>query len=68
MYPNLRAELARKNMSMSQLSEKTGIPLQRLSKKMNGNDVRGFLYTETVSIKKALELDMSLEELSSKAV
>ena len=64
MFPNLRAEMARKNLNMTQLSEITGIPLQRLSVKLSGK--RELLMKEAIKIKDALEVDMSLDELFKK--
>lgn len=64
MFPNLRAEMARKNLNMTQLSEITGIPLQRLSVKLSGK--RELLMNEAIKIKNALEVDMSLDELFKK--
>ena len=64
MFPNLRAEMARKNINMTQLSEMTGIPLQRLSAKLNGK--RELLMSEAILIKKALGVDMPLDELFAK--
>lgn len=64
MYPNLRAEIARKGLDNMHLSEMTGIKYQRLCSKMNGKGK--FTMDEGVSIKKALDVDMPLEELLKK--
>ena len=61
MYPNLKAELARKGIKLTELSQTTGIPYQTLTSKMSGKTQ--FTYKETLLIKKALEIDLPLEEL-----
>lgn len=64
MYPNLRAELARKNMSIPQLAELTGIKTTTLYDKYNGRSA--FSLDEAVLIRDALGLDMSIDELFRK--
>lgn len=61
MYETLRAEIARKNKSLVELSNETGIRYQTLSEKIRGNSP--LTLKEAVEIKKALDLDMPLEEL-----
>lgn len=61
MFPNVRVEMARRDMNISQLSEATKIPLQRLSTKLSGK--RKLTFDEAVNIKNALGCDMSLDEL-----
>ena len=61
MYPNLRAEMARKGVTMTDIAEVLGIRLATLSHRMNGKS--GFYYDETVKIKKYLDVEMPLEEL-----
>lgn len=61
MYPNLKAELVRRRMTMQDLAEKTGIRLQTLYTKTSGRT--DFSFSEAVKVKKALGVDMSLEEL-----
>lgn len=63
MYENLRVEMVRKNLNISRLAEKSGIPFQRLSGKLHGRDKKGFLFSEAVSIKTALGTTMPLEVL-----
>lgn len=63
MFENVRIELVRKHMTMLDLSEKTGIRYQTLSEKMRGNSP--LLLKEAIAIKKALDVDMPLEELFS---
>ena len=61
MYVNVKAELARRNLSIVDLSEKTGIRYQTLVDKINGK----FPLTleEAKKIKDALDVSLSLEEL-----
>lgn len=61
MYENVRVELARKNMTLVELSVATGIRYQTLSEKLRGNSE--LTLKEAVSIKAALGVDMPLEEL-----
>jgi DNA-binding phage protein len=61
MYPNLKAELARKRMTMQDLAEKTGIRLQTLYTKASGKT--DFSFHEAIKVKEALGVDMTLEEL-----
>lgn len=61
MYSNVKAELARKNMTMVNLSNSTGIRYQTLVDKVNGK----FPITveEAKKIKSALAVDIPLDEL-----
>lgn len=61
MYNNVKAELARKNMTMVDLSNKTGIRYQTLADKIRGDSI--LTVEEARKIKKALGVDMPLEEL-----
>lgn len=61
MYPNVRAEMARKNMTAVGLSEKTGIRYQTLTLKLNSKS--DITIDEARRIKSALETDLPLEEL-----
>ena len=61
MYENLRAEIARKNKTLVDLSNATGIRYQTLSEKMRGNSQ--FTVKEAVAIKEALGVDMPIDEL-----
>lgn len=63
MYENVRAELARKNKTLTDLSQETGIRYQTLSEKLRGNSP--LLLKEAVAIKRAIGVDMSIEELFS---
>ena len=61
MYTNVKVEMARRDMTLSMISEITKIPLQRLSSKLRGKSKLTF--KEAVQIKNALGVDMALEEL-----
>lgn len=61
MYLNVKAELARKNMSMVDLSNMTGIRYQTLVDKVNGKF--SINVEEAKKIKAALGVDMPLEDL-----
>lgn len=61
MYKNLRIEMLKKEMTMADLSAKTGIKYQTLSVKMRGESQ--FTLQEAISIKKALESELSIEIL-----
>ena len=64
MYPNIKAELARKDMTMVDLSNATGIRYQTLVSKLKGN--YQVTIPEAISIKQALRVDMPLEVLFEK--
>lgn len=61
MYSNVKAELARKNMSVIDLSNKTGIRYQTLVDKLNGKYKTSV--EEAITIKTALAVDIPLEQL-----
>lgn len=61
MYSNVKAELARKNMSVVDLSNKTGIRYQSLVDKINGK--YPITFEEAKTVKTALNVDIPLEEL-----
>ena len=61
MYKNLRIEMLKKEMTMADLSAKTGIKYQTLSDKMRGESQ--FTLQEAISIKKALESELPIEIL-----
>lgn len=65
MFPNLRAEMGRKNVDLTTLAEVLGITLQTVSRKFNGKSE--WTYNEAIAIKNYLDVDMSVEELFSKA-
>ena len=66
MYPNLRAEIARRGVTLSQLAEVIGVTLQTMSKKINGGSE--FTLNEAYAIKDFLGVDAPIEELFKKAV
>lgn len=61
MFETLRAEMARKNKTLVDLSQATGIRYQTLSEKLRGNSP--LTLKEAAEIKNALGLDMTIEEL-----
>jgi DNA-binding XRE family transcriptional regulator len=65
MYPNLNAELARKNVTNAELAKVLGLAPGTVSQKRNGAFY--FTFKEAVAIKKHLNVDMPLEELFEEA-
>lgn len=65
MYSNVKAELARRNLTIVDLSNMTGIRYQTLVDKINGK----FPMTldEAKKIKEALGVDIPIEELFERA-
>lgn len=61
MYSNVKAELARRNLSIVDLSTKTGIRYQTLADKINGK--YPMTLDEAKTIKSALGVNIPLEEL-----
>jgi transcriptional regulator with XRE-family HTH domain len=61
MYPNLRAEMARKKVTGQELAKRIGITNGTFSQKFNGKF--DFTLDEAQKIKKALGTDISIEEL-----
>lgn len=66
MYLNVKAELARQNLSVVDLSNKTGIRYQTLVDKLNGK--YPMTLDEAKKIKAALGVDLSMEELFARSV
>ena len=66
MYPNLRAEMARKKISVPELAEKSGIATTTMYDKLNGRSK--VTLDDAYAIKKALDVDISIEELFAKEV
>lgn len=64
MFPNLRAEMARKNLNALSLAEKTGIANSTLADKLSGKTVISL--DQAIAIKNALGVDMPLEVLFEK--
>ena len=65
MYSNVKAELARRNLNIVDLSKMTGIRYQTLVDKINGKYPMTF--DEAKKIKEALEVDIPMEELFKRA-
>ena len=65
MYSNVKAELARRSMTVVDLSNKTGIRYQTLVDKINGK--YPLTFDEAKTIKSALDVDLPLEELFEQA-
>lgn len=61
MYPNLEAELKRKNIKRSDLANFLGISLSTMSEKMQGNS--DFTFAAAKKIKDFLRVDIPLEVL-----
>ncbi len=61
MFPNLRAEFTRHNLTMGMVAEAVGISITHFSLKMNGK--YAFTLKEAMAIKKFLKTEMPLEEL-----
>lgn len=61
MYANVKAEMARKNMTAIELSNKTGIRYQSLANKINGKSP--VTLDEAKTIKTALDVDIPLDVL-----
>ena len=61
MYPNLRAEIARKGMSLCDFAKAVGMAYQTLRAKING--FREFTYPEVVMIRNYLNPEISIEYL-----
>ena len=66
MYLNIKAELARQNLSVVDLSHMTGIRYQTLIEKLNGK--YPVTLDEALNIKAALGVDLSMEELFARSV
>ena len=63
MYPNLKAEMGKRNISIRKLSVLTGIPYSTLAPKLRGEKPLKFI--DAKSIKEALGTAVSLETLFS---
>lgn len=61
MYPNLRAEIARRKLKLADVAEGVGISETHFSLKMNGK--YGFSLKEAFAIKQFLATDLSLDFL-----
>jgi len=65
MYPNLRAEMARKNVTITDLSNLLNVRIATVSNKLKKGKVT---LKEAKIIKRHLNVEMSLEELFEEAV
>lgn len=61
MYQNLKAEMARRNITQKELAKTINMSVSGLSLKMNGETK--FTFNDVIAIKKAIGTDMSLEQL-----
>ncbi len=61
MYPNLRAEIARKGVTATAIADALGITKGTLSQKMQGKSA--FTVPEAKAIKKLLDADVTIDEL-----
>lgn len=65
MYPNVKAEMARRGMSIKDLAKAMGCSGANLCKKLNGKIV--LTYKEATRIKAILGVDTPLEDLFAEA-
>ena len=63
MYPNLKAELSRRGLSIRTFAILVGMPYSTLREKLKGE--RKLTYDEALKIKQSLNLSMPLEILFS---
>lgn len=61
MYPNVRAEMARKKITLEKMAEAMDISIPALSNKLSGKSVLTF--ADAGKIKEILNVDIPLEEL-----
>lgn len=61
MFPNLRAEITRHNLTMAEVADAIGISVTHFSLKMNGK--YGFTLQEAFNIKKFLKTKLSIDVL-----
>lgn len=61
MYPNVRAEMARRNLTVEKMSELCGVSTPTMSQILNGK--RKLTYKMALQIKASLEADIPLETL-----
>lgn len=61
MFPNLRAEIARRKLKMADVAEAIGLSETHFSLKMNGR--YGFTLAEAFAIKKFLNTKLSIDVL-----
>ena len=63
MFPNVRAEMARRKLTVQGLSERTGIPYSTLAPKLRGD--KPIKLDEAERIKAAINTEMPIEVLFS---
>lgn len=61
MYPNLRAEMARRRITIRALADQTGMKYDTLYRKIH--DVNDFTLPECIRIRKAIGVELPLETL-----
>lgn len=61
MYPNLRAEITRRNLTMAEVADAIGLSVTHFSLKMTGR--YGFTLAEAFAIKKFLKTKLSIDVL-----
>ena len=61
MFPNLRAEIARHNLTMAEVANAIGISVTHFSLKMNGK--YPFTLAEAFAIKKFIKTKLSIDVL-----
>lgn len=66
MFPNLRAEIARKNLTLAPIAEALGITVSTLSQKFNGK--YPITLSEAKIIKQTVGTELTLEQLFEEAV
>lgn len=63
MYPNVKAEMARRDITLAKMAEALGVTIGTLSLKLNGK--YPITWDEAVKIKGFLGVDMPIENLFS---
>ena len=63
MYPNLKAEMSRRNLSIQRMAVLLKMPYNTLREKLRGE--RKLTFDEALRIKQALNLNIPLETLFS---
>lgn len=61
MYPNLNAEMARRNITVMMLSERTGMPYSTLAPKLRGE--KPVKMAEAMKIRDAINSNLTLDYL-----
>ena len=66
MFPNLRAEITRRNVKMADVAEAIGLSETHFSLKMTGK--YGFTLREAFAIKQFLKTKLTIDELFQEAL